>query len=334
MPEFRQNLATKEWVIIAPERSKRPRDNNSAVQPEPLDRPKWRQDCPFCPGNEERTTVPVLVYPTDGPQWQVRVVTNLYAALNRDLEPTRTYHGRFLAAEGFGVADVVIEHPRHDLSPAQMSESEVATFLRAYRERYVTIDKDLRINLVSIFRNHGPRAGTSLEHPHSQIIATPIVPPHVRDTVEQAVRHFDKNGTCVYCDVLAEELKRGEGIIEESAHFVAFCPWASRSPFECRIYPRRHTASYMLTTDEELADLAAVLRRVLGRLYIALDNPDYNYLIRSAPSGDHDARYLHWYMVIIPRISTRAGFEIGTGIYINPVPPERAAEDLRAVRLA
>jgi len=185
------------------------------------------------------------------------------------------------------------------------------------------------INLITIFRNHGPRAGTSLEHPHSQIIATPIVPPHVRYPLEQAVLHFDNVGRCVYCDMIEEERKQKERLIFDTDNFLAFSPYAARTPFETRIYPKRHMTVFSQISDGEIEDLAWVLRNVLLKLHVCLNNPDYNYIIRSAPVGEDNARYLHWYMVIIPKITTRAGFEIGSGIYINSVPPEDCARYLR-----
>ena len=328
MPEFRQNLATKEWVIIAPERGKRPSD----IQKDKCKETKAEStvaECPFCPGHEDQTDNPVYVYPEEG-DWQVRVVPNKYAALQPHLATTRTWVGSFLAAKGFGIAEVVIEHPEHHLTPALMKLGEVANILRAYKYRQLEIRKNEKINLITVFRNHGPRAGTSLAHPHSQIIATPIVPPHVRYPMEQAVLHYDKYGTCVYCDLVTEELRQKERIIVESEKFVAFCPFASRSPFECRIYPKKHQASYMLIDDDEdIFELASMLREVLSRLYHGLNNPDYNYILRSSPIGDEDTRYLHWYLVIIPKITTPAGFEIGSGIYINTVAPEESARYLR-----
>jgi UDPglucose--hexose-1-phosphate uridylyltransferase len=328
MPEFRQNQATKEWVIVAPERGKRPHDiAKEQVRQLP---PPHKDDCPFCVGNESKTTDSVLVYPPSG-DWKVRVVPNKFAALQPELATTRTHVGSFLAAKGFGIAEVVIEHPRHDATIATMSVEEVANVLRAYRQRQAEIGRNQKINLVTTFRNHGSRAGTSLEHPHSQIIATPIVPPHVRHPIQQAVAHYDEYGTCVYCDMISEEIRQGERIILESEGYVSFCPFAARSPFESRIYPKRHTASFVSIDDEELAELASVLREVIARLYRGLGNPDYNYIIRSAPIGDEDTRYLHWYIVIIPKISIPAGFEIGSGIYINTVAPEESARFLRDV---
>ena len=331
MSEFRQNLATKEWVILAPERAKRPKDFHRPKEDRPPLKPH-SDTCPFCTGNENKTEQPVLSIPSkDKPQ--VRVVPNKFAALSPNSTVARNREGWFLKAEGYGVAEVVIEHPRHDLNPALMTDAEVANIFRAYRVRQIAINELPRINLVTIFRNHGQRAGTSLDHPHSQIIATPIVPPHVRYPLERAVMHFDQYGTCVYCDLVAEELDQATRLIEETPNFVAFCPFAARSPFECRVYPKRHLPSFFLTPDTEIAELAALVRRLLARLYHGLGNPDYNYIIRSSPVGDHDTRHLHWYMVVIPKVSTPAGFEMGSGIYINTMPPEIAAEYLREVEL-
>ena len=330
MPEFRQNKATKEWVIIAGERAKRPNDfarDRTARKPMPA----HKKDCPFCTGNENMTPEPALRIPETG-DWRIRVVPNKFAALQPDLATTRTWVGEFLAAKGFGIAEVVIESPEHNKTIATMQLDEVSDVLLAYRNRQLAIAKNENINLITIFRNHGARAGTSLEHPHSQIIATPIVPPHVRYPMEQAVAHYDKYGTCVYCDLLREELRQKERIISESDNFVAFCSFASRTPFETRIYPKRHMASFMNIENEEIEEMAAMLRDTLNKIYICLDDPDYNYVLRSSPIGDENTRHLHWYMVIIPKVSTAAGFEIGTGIYINTVAPEVAARYLREAK--
>ena len=332
MSEFRQNLATKEWVILAPRRGKRPSDfKKDQIQKESP--PQYKEDCPFCPGNENQTDKPVLLIPDEG-KWQVRVVPNKYAALSSNLIATRSQVGSFLSARGFGVAEVVIEHQRHDLHPAIMKDGEVVNILTACRQRQIEISRNDKINLVTIFRNHGSRAGTSLAHPHSQVIATPIVPPHVRYPIEQAVMHYDMYGRCVYCEMVEEELRQKKRIIINTDNFVAFCPFASRSPFECRIYPKNHLPSFTLTNNRQIKELAGVLRDLLARLNIGLNNPNYNYVIRSSPIGDEDARHLHWYMVIVPKISIPAGFEIGSGIYINTVAPEKAAHYLRNIDLS
>jgi len=331
MPEFRQNLATKEWVILAAGRAKRPNDFAKDQTPRPS-LPPYKNDCPFCRGNESLTAEPVYVLRRNG-DWQVRVVPNKFAALQPTLDTARTLVGSFLSVAGFGIAEVIIEHPLHNQTLATMAVDDVAALLRTYRQRQTAISRDDKVNLVTIFRNHGARAGTSLEHPHSQIIATPIVPPHVRYPWEQAVMYYDQHGSCVYCDMMREEIRQQVRIIIETDHFVAFCPFAARSPYETRIYPKRHMASFISVRDDELTDMAAVLPTVLARLYHCVGNPDYNYIIRSAAIGDDDTRHLHWYMVIIPKISTPAGFEMGSGIYINSLAPEDAALCLRETKI-
>jgi len=331
MSEFRQNRATKEWVIIAPERGKRPSDlARDVAKRKPL--PSYSENCPFCPGHEDQTP-PAVFQMTHAGKWKLRAVPNRFAALSPDKPATRNFVGSFLSANGFGIAEVIIESPLHNITIATMSIDEVTNVLHIYRERQREVSKNENINLVTIFRNHGSRAGTSLEHPHSQLIATPIVPPHVRYPLEQAVLHYDKYGTCVYCDIFIEELKQKERIIIDSPRFVVFCPFAANSPFEIRIYPKQHKASFLSNSDEDIAELAGVLHQILLRIHILLGDPDYNYIIRSSPVGDEDTRHLHWYMIIIPKISTPAGFEIGSGIYINTVAPEEAARLLREVKI-
>ncbi|MEW5923150.1 MAG: galactose-1-phosphate uridylyltransferase [Candidatus Zixiibacteriota bacterium] len=331
MPEFRQNMATKEWVILSPERRKRPSD---FIRPDSGQEPalSYEDNCPFCRGNENLTVPPSYVFPEDK-KWLVRVVPNKYAALDSRLDTKRTGNGCFVSAHGFGIAEVVVEHPFHNETIATMETAHVGHILRACRERQIAISRNPNVNLITIFRNHGQRAGTSLAHPHSQIIATPIVPPHVRYPMEQAIQYYDTTGHCVFCDMVREELRQAERIIVETEFFVAFCPYAARSPFESRIYPKYHSASFMLIDDNRIADLARVLRETLARLYHGLKNPDYNYIIRSAPIGDEDTRHQHWYMVIIPKITTAAGFEIGSGIYINTIAPEESAQFLRGIKI-
>lgn len=328
-PEFRQNLATREWVIIAHERAKRPDQFRRTAKPAAI--PHFRDDCPFCPGHEEQTPPSLLAIPAEGP-WQTRVVANKFAALRPEMTPDRRRVGGYLCADGYGIAEVAIEHRRHDLSPATMSDGSVSRVLEACYDRYREISSRPAINLITIFRNHGPMAGTSLEHPHTQIIATPIVPPHVQDPINNARAYFNSEGRCVFCRILEQEMADRARIVEETDQFVAFMSFASRSPFETRIYPKRHWASFGGTATEERRELGGLLRRTLGRIHHALGNPDYNLVIRSCPIGDDDVRYYHWYIVIIPRVMTPAGFEIGTGIYINVSVPEESAAHLRGLQ--
>jgi UDPglucose--hexose-1-phosphate uridylyltransferase len=320
-------MISKEWVIIATERARRPQEFQQ-LQKERPPLPSHLESCPFCRGNEEQTPPALLLFPEESP-WQVRVVPNKFAALSPDTPCGQFPKGQFIGIHGYGAAEVVIETPRHDLSPAQMPPEEVSLIMEAYRRRYRALEADSRNSLITLFRNHGPRAGTSLQHPHSQIIATPVVPPHVRNQIVQALRSYDTFGSCVFCFMLAEEQKQEERLVQVSDHFLAFCPYASRVPFEIQIFPRRHSSSFGEITPDEKEDLARVLHLALGKIYHGLNNPDYNLIVRSYPLESKDNRHYHWHLVIVPRLTTPAGFEIGTGIYINTARPEESAAFLR-----
>jgi UDPglucose--hexose-1-phosphate uridylyltransferase len=325
MSEFRQNFATKEWVIIAPGRSQRPSDINAHDIPA---KPAPSNSCPFCPGREQDTGEEVLRYGEES-AWSLRAVRNKYSALDPSHSVERKYQGLFLQSDSYGAAEVIIESPEHGLQLQEMKVDVIERVLHAFRDRAQAIGSMPNVSIVMIFRNHGPLAGTSLAHPHSQIIASPIIPPHIRDPFQRAALHYDSFGSCVYCDMLREELRQSERIVETNEHFVAFCPYASRTPYELRIYPLRHCAAYVWISDEEVRSFASILRSSLRRIMIALGKPSYNFIIRSAPIGDEDVRYLHWYFLLIPKLSTSAGFEIGSGIYINSSMPEECAGILR-----
>ena len=331
MPEFRQNMVSKEWVIIATERAKRP-DQFLQKKEEKKTIPLHREDCPFCPGNESKTPPSLFSIEKNG-VWTLRVVPNKFAALQSHLTTKRKHEGRFLKADGFGIAEVVIETPYHNRTIATMDLEEVKNTVMAYKERYIALSKIGQIDLITIFRNYGERAGTSLEHPHSQIIATPIVPPHVRNPLYQSQLACDTFGDCIYCGMMEEERRQQARVVKETKYFLVLCPFASRSPFETRIYPKTHRSSFISISDEESIDFACVLQDTLKRLSIGLNDPDYNYIIRSAPVEDCDVKYHHWYAVIVPKLTTLAGFEIGTGIYINTTLPEQCAEFLRGVAI-
>jgi UDPglucose--hexose-1-phosphate uridylyltransferase len=342
VPQLRQDLATRRWSIIATERSKRPDDFTGRLcATEPL--PSYLSGCPFCPGNEHLTPQPVLVVPDPGRPdpgrpggaWKIRVVPNKFPALAIPSiggeARRRRRQGLYLEMDGCGQHEVVIETPDHSRTVATMTVEEVEAVVRTYRERFLAMDAMDWNQLIIIFRNQGEVAGTSLAHPHSQIVGTPIVPEDIRGRLEEAQRYFDDNGTCVYCDMLGAELAEGARLVSHNAGFVAFCPYASTVPYAMWIVPRRHASSFGVLTDDEAALLAMVLQDSLGRLHRLLANPDYNYVIRSAPHHSAGEPHFHWYLEILPRLTTQAGFEIGSGISINVVVPENAAKQLREI---
>ncbi len=329
MPELRQNLITRDWVIIATERARRPDEFASpaeaAVRPE-----RYRSDCPFCPGNEH--LAPEETYRLSGRDgWQVRVIPNKFPALTAAGERRRRIQGIYRSMSAVGAHEVVIDHPRHDMTLALMDPDDVANVLRAYRQRFIHIRNDPRIEAIIVFKNHGLGAGTSLEHPHSQLAAMPIVPNQIRKRIEEAIRYMDDNGECVFCRTLEDELTAQTRLIHTSDHFAAFIPYAALSPFHTWIFPRRHSSSFDLIRDDELIDLASVLKTVLAKLYTGLNNPDYNFSIRTNPLQERESEYFHWYLSIVPRVTKAAGFELGSGMYINVGLPEESAAFLRGV---
>jgi UDPglucose--hexose-1-phosphate uridylyltransferase len=330
MSELRQNFATKEWVVIATERARRPEEMARHRERKPA--ASFVANCPFCPGNEKLTPAEIMRIPTSlEVPWHARVIPNKFAALSRDVQPTRTVHRSLRSVNGFGVHDVIVETPDHSEVMALMPDSYMAEILRIYKIRYDELSLDRRIALITIFKNHGPDAGTSLEHPHSQIIATPVISLQVRERFQHALRHFDDYGECMFCQMLEEELEEQSRIVAISEHFVALELYASPAPFCTHIYPRRHMASFGDVSGAEINDLARMLRSILAKLYHGLADPDFNFTIRSAPAESVGVKYFHWYLSVIPRLTRMAGFELGSGMFINTVLPEAAAEFLRKV---
>jgi UDPglucose--hexose-1-phosphate uridylyltransferase len=328
MSEMRQNKATKHWVIYAPERRKRPQDFQRREKRREL--PPHDDSCPFCAGNEEMLPGIIAEFPSSGSDsWQTRVVPNKFPALTLHENRQRHREGIYVAMPGFGRHEVVIESPHHNDSIARMSVEQVGSVIETYHSRYVDLMNQHGNMMTIIFRNHGARAGTSLLHPHSQLIVTGIVPRHMRAEEEEAQQYFDDWGCCVFCDMLGQELKDARRMVSTNDSFAAFVPYAAEGPFETWIMPLHHQADFGAISDREKEDLARILRRVIARLYSGLNDPDYNYVINTAPRYKAGEPHVHWYLQIQPRLTTRAGFEIGSGMRINPSLPEEDAALLR-----
>jgi len=329
MPELRQNIATKEWVILATERAKRPEEFVQPQRPLTEDRPEREESCPFCPGNEE-LELEIMRIPEHGP-WQLRVMRNKYPALQIEGERMRTFEGVHRQITGVGYHEVLIESPLHNTCPALESAIEVSLMLEAFKIRGREIAQDPRIEQIIYFKNHGDHAGTSLVHPHTQLIGLPIVPYSIRARTEEARRYFDDTGRCVLCHMLSDELQEYQRVVAKSKYFAAFIPYAALSPFHIWVLPHRHESSFLNASAHELADLGNLMRQVLHKLYVGLRDPDYNYVIRSATLRDLGTEYLHWYVTIVPRVTRSAGFELGSGMFINVAWPEMSAAFLREV---
>lgn len=329
MPDLRFDETTGDWVVFAPSRNRRPH-HAPALPMTTAGTSTSTSNCPFCPGNERLT--PPEIYaerPNDG-DWSVRVVPNKFPALRiEEADRRQSDQFGFQSMGGCGAHEVIIESPNHSVLLSDQPEGQIERVLHAAQVRYLDLMQDHRFQSVIIFKNHGERAGTSLEHPHWQLIATPVVPHQLRLKHDEAAQFFDRTGCCLYCVIADRELAARERIILQSDHFVAICPYASRSPFETWILPRRHQSSFGAAQPYELTALAQTLKIMLSSLCKVLENPDFNLAIDTAPRGDEDKEYFLWHIRIVPRLSTPAGFEMGSGMSINTVLPEEASKFLR-----
>lgn len=331
MSEMRFNPITLDWVVMAPERALRPDDFVQVA--EKTVRPPHRDDCPFCPGNEAMTTEEISRTSAPDGSWLVRVFPNKYSVFNAEPGLQRKKNGMFRSMAAAGVHEVVVEHPRHDLDIGDMSPEHLTLVLRTYRERYQALRSHPLVESIVIFKNQGRRAGSSLEHAHSQIMASPVLSSQVIMRLQEARRFHELEGGCLYCTVLREEMLAEERVLETGNSFVAFMPYAALSPYHAWIFPCKHEAAFDEISDADIEELAGMLSRLLRRLKAAAGAPDYNITIRSAPVGEVSSGCFHWYVSVISRISQLAGFELGSGTYINSMRPERCAELLRSIVL-
>jgi len=340
MPELRHDPIQKRWVIISVERGRRPKDFMIAKEKRP------EGFCPFCPGHEDKTPPEIVSVRHDGSGantsgWDIRVVPNRFPALVIEGDLDRRGVGVYDRMHGVGAHEVVIETPIHTEEMADYSVDKLKQILEIFRSRWMDLSQDERFKYILIFKNHGFAAGASLSHSHSQIIATPITPDRVAHGLNSAKAHFQLKNRCLFCDILNYELEKQERIISTNDHFIAYTPYASRFPFEIMVIPRKHNHSFAAITGDQCRALAAILKDVLLRLRVALRNPPFNFMIHTVPNVNAQPKRsfywdtvewdYHWHLEIIPRLTRLAGFEWGTGFYINPTPPEQAAKFLREV---
>jgi UDPglucose--hexose-1-phosphate uridylyltransferase len=332
MPQLRQDRFTKEWVFVATESAEGPQDLPASRAHKRL--PAFDPDCPVCPGNEHRTAPEVLRVPSPGKcGWTVRVVPNQFDIASIDGGPAATNYAPRKTG-GFSIREVVVETPDHSLSTALLPEAQLARVWRASKIRYHELSLDSRIGHATILKNHGLDAGSSLEHPHSQIIATQMIPAQVSGWLREAKRHYGTHQECIFCRVLQEELEAQARIVTLTEHFVALEPFASPTPFCTHVYPRRHIANFGETSVDEINDLARILHGMLAKIYVGLDDPDFSYSIRTAPLAEAGANYYHWHLNIVPFLPPAVGIENAARILMNSVLPETAAEYLRSIRAA
>ena len=329
MPELRRDPLLNRWVIVAPERADRPyaflkaREDGSVA------------GCPFCPGNEALTTSelyavrePGSVY--NGPGWSLRVIPNRFPALRIELQPKREADGLFDLHGGTGAHEVVIESPDHRAQLGELPAAQLAAILRAWQVRMQDLSRDGRLKAAVIFKNAGSPAGATMGHPHSQLIALPMVPAELEQELATCREHWARKGRCLCCDLIAQELHDDLRVVLKTDLVLAVAPFASRSPFEVHLYPRAHRGSFEHAPAHEVAALAGVLRAVLRKIDVALEGPAYNLYLQTLPLREPaDTPWYHYRIVLKPTLTQPGGFEWGTGYCINPTPPEEAARFLR-----
>ena len=338
MAELRKDSVTGRWVIISTDRGKRPTDFSPDVKEN-----KGKQNCPFCVGNEALTPPEIFALrpgggAKDSPGWKVRVVPNKYPALGIDFPLTKKGIGFYDQMSGFGAHEVIIETTDHEKTIEDLSVEEIQDVITVCQDRIADLHKDVRFRYALLFKNEGPQAGASLSHPHSQLIATPITPKRVKEELAGSEAYFKQKERCIFCDMTAYEKEAGLRIVYENEHFITYCPFASRFPFEMCLLPKQHELNFH-ESREHIRDLAQCLKVTMEKLDNALNHPQYNYVFHTAPNLFERRGYwqtiredYHWHMEIMPRLTKVAGFEWGTGFYINPTSPEDAAKYLREAK--
>ena len=328
MPELRKDPITGRWVIIATDRAKRPVD--FIHQPVP---PPKQNICPFDYGNEHKTPPEIMAYRNSGardePGWRVRVVPNKFPVLGIEGSLNRQGEGMYDKMNGIGAHEIIIETPDHSATLADMKEYQIKEVLWAFKERVCDLKKDRRFLYIILFRNYGEAAGASLEHPHSQLIALPVIPRRVKEEVDGARLFYDLKERCIFCDIIRQESTAAIRTVAETDRFIVIEPYAPRFPFETWILPKQHESHFEETGASSIENLAWVLRSTMRKLTKVLDRPAYNFIVHSAPVQEPALPHYHWHIEIIPKLTNVAGFEWGTGFYINPTPPEEAAKFLR-----
>jgi len=333
LPELRKDPIVGRWVIVSTDRAKRPTDF-------------FRQQvtlkggfCPFCYGNESKTPPEILAYrpplnggpqpPRDSPGWTVRVVPNKFPALGIEGNLNRQAEGMFDKMTGIGAHEVIIESPVHAATLAALPAKRIEDMLWAFRDRIVDLKRDRRFKYILLFKNYGEAAGATLEHPHAQLIALPIIPKHALEELEGAKQYYIFKERCVYCDMIRQELENPIRVVSENSEFVTMAPYAPRFPFETWILPKRHESGFENSSSQVFEALARALKELAMKADMVLDKPAYNLIVHSSPLQDPSNEHYHWHLEFMPRLTKTAGFEWGTGFYINPTPPEESARFLR-----
>lgn len=326
--QLRQDLVTGDWVVIATGRSKRPEDfakhQRQAVEeiPEKL--------CFFCYPEETDQEDDVLIYKTKEGDWSLRVFPNKYPAFARSQAMEHFEEGPYFGMAGIGYHELIVTADHYN-QIANMDKELVAEILDAYQDRYIDLMGKKSVNYIEIFHNHGREAGASIVHPHSQLMAIPVISPYVQGELDGAENYYRANKECVYCTIASWEIEKKKRIVFENDDFVAFCPFSSRASFEVWVMPKKHKPYFERITDKEKIDCAEVFQKAIEKIYKALNDPAYNFYLHTSPCDGKDYPHYHWHIEILPRTANWAGFELSTGIEISTIEPEAAAKYLRKI---
>jgi UDPglucose--hexose-1-phosphate uridylyltransferase len=322
--ELRFDLVSKDWVVIATGRAKRP---EVFIKQERVKNDKGEAECPFCHLEE---SAKLLEYKNEKKEWEVAVILNKFPAFSHAETQHERAEGPYSLMDGVGFHEVVITRD-HKKSLAEFTTEQVRRVIDAYQERYLELANEKFVNYISIFHNHGREAGASMVHPHSQIIAIPLIDPDLSRSLNGSRLFFETQGECVHCQMLEWDLEDKQRVIYENKEFVVLSPFASRVAFETRIYPKEHHAYFERIKDREKEQFADALRQAISRIFRGMNDPAYNFFIHTAPCDGKDYGHYHWHLEILPKTSTWAGFELGAGIEISVVKPEEAAKYLREI---
>jgi UDPglucose--hexose-1-phosphate uridylyltransferase len=331
-PQFRKDPIVDRWVIVSTDRAQRPFSSHGDTAP------AAKTDCPFCEGNERATPTEAFALrdrqsSPNQSGWQVRVVPNKFPALAALGDANLHNEGTYDSIDGVGAHEVIVECPQHEKSLARLSHQQVSKVVTTYRERLLALKEDRRLAYGMLFKNVGEAAGASIEHCHAQLIGLPMVPVMVRDELAGAAKFLDRHQRCIFCDLLSRELAAKHRIVCTTERFIAVTPFASRFSFETWVLPRTHQSHFEDLEPADIDEFASILKAVLMKLDAGLGRPAYNYFIHTAPLNVPPQESYHWHLEILPCFSRVAGFEWGTGCYINPVPPEQAAAFLRGTEI-
>ena len=344
-------IVPTESVLVSTVRNLRPRKKE---QPAPRDTRSHVKECPFCRGNEHKTP-PAIFESKDEGQWTIRIVENLYPVLSEATQGPAFSEGLRQAIDGYGRHEVIIDHHDHGIAIHEMSEQHISQLFMTYQQRMMELYQgDSRLRYILVFKNFGPAAGASIPHTHSQMIALPVVPENVQAEVHFSASYYRQHHHCVFCALIDDALEfnatvydreTGESqrplhadtyVVEKGEHFIAIKPFASRFEWEVHILPLNHQADFIQLSEEYLLDYARVFRNTMIRLDAVLGGAQYNYFLHTLPHNysDQDYQYsYHWHLEICPRTSIPSGFELGSGLYVNTVSPEAAAQQLRDIKI-